>query len=84
VNRHFFLHGLSVGPELYKSMAVWLILKNTVVDRTLTCSSETLTLTKRDRKQVNIFERKVYRRILGPLYDNKKKLVDINPLPALT
>jgi len=30
-------------------------------------------LTKRDRKQLNIFERKVYRRILGPVYDNEKK-----------
>ena len=31
----------------------------------LTYASETLTLTKRDRKQLNIFERKVYRRVLG-------------------
>jgi hypothetical protein len=30
-------------------------------------------LTKRDRKQMNIFERKVYRRILGPVYDRKKE-----------
>jgi hypothetical protein len=30
-------------------------------------------LTKRDRKQLNIFERKVYRRILGPEYENKKE-----------
>jgi len=29
-------------------------------------------LTKRDRKQINFFERKVYRRILGPVYDNEK------------
>jgi len=35
--------------------------------------SETLTVTKRDRKQLNIFERKVYRRILGPVYDNEKE-----------
>jgi len=34
---------------------------------------ETWTLTKRDRKQLNIFERKVYRRILGPIYDNEKE-----------
>ena len=27
----------------------------------------------RDRKQMNIFERKVYRRILGPVYDNGKE-----------
>ena len=38
----------------------------------LTYASETWTLTKRDRKQLNIFERKVYRRILGPVYDNEK------------
>jgi hypothetical protein len=30
-------------------------------------------LTKRDRKQMKIFERKVYRRILGPVYDNEKE-----------
>ena len=28
-------------------------------------------MTKRDRQQLNIFERKVYRRILGPVYDNE-------------
>jgi hypothetical protein len=30
-------------------------------------------LTKTDIKQLNIFERKVYRRILGPVYGNKKE-----------
>jgi hypothetical protein len=39
----------------------------------LTYASETWTLTKRDRKQFNIFERKVYRRILGAVYDNEKE-----------
>ena len=48
-------------------------LKNTTTDKTLTHASETWTLTERDRKQLNIFERKVYRRILGPVYDNEKK-----------
>jgi hypothetical protein len=38
----------------------------------LTYASETWTLTKRDRKQLNINERKVHRRILGPVYDNEK------------
>jgi flagellar motor switch protein FliM len=28
---------------------------------------------KTDRKQLNVFERKVYRRILGPVHDNKKE-----------
>jgi len=48
-------------------------LKNTILDKTLTYVSETWTLTKRDRKQMNIFERKVYRRILGTVYDNEKE-----------
>jgi len=34
---------------------------------------KTWILTERDRKQMNIFERKVYRRILGPVYDNEKQ-----------
>jgi hypothetical protein len=32
-----------------------------------------LILTKTDRKQTNIFKRKVYRRILGPVYENEKE-----------
>jgi hypothetical protein len=39
----------------------------------LTYASETWILTKRNRKQMNIFERKVYSRILGPVYDTMKK-----------
>ena len=35
--------------------------------------SETWTLKKRDRKQLSVFEMKVYRRILGPVYDNEKE-----------
>jgi hypothetical protein len=50
-----------------------LILKNTTIDKTLTHASETWKLTKRDRKQMNIFERKVYRRILGPVYEIEKE-----------
>jgi hypothetical protein len=50
-----------------------LILKNTIIHKTLTYASETSTLPRRDRKQLNIFERKEYRRILGPVYDNGKE-----------
>ena len=49
-------------------------LKNTTIDKVLTYASETGTLTERDRKQLNVFERKVYRRILGPVYDKEKKI----------
>jgi hypothetical protein len=37
-----------------------------------TCTPETRILTKRDGKR-NISERKVYKRILGPVYDNEKE-----------
>ena len=40
---------------------------------TLTYASETWILTKRDRKLINIFKRKVYRRILGPVYDSENE-----------
>ena len=50
-----------------------MILKHRIIDKTLTYSLETSTLTKRDRKQLNIFERKVYTRILGPVYDKGKE-----------
>jgi hypothetical protein len=43
------------------------------MDKMLTCASETWSLKKRDRKQLNVFERKVYRRILGPVCDNGKE-----------
>jgi hypothetical protein len=46
------------------------ILQNTTTHKTH--ASETSILTKRDRKQINIFERKVHRRILGPVYDYEK------------
>jgi hypothetical protein len=54
------------------SKKIKLILKNTIINVTLIYTSETCTLTKRDRKQLNIFERKVYRKILGSVYENEK------------
>jgi len=48
-------------------------LKSTIIDTTLTYASETWILRKRDRQQINIFETKVCRRILDPVYDNEKE-----------
>ena len=41
------------------SKKIKLRIKNIIIDKTLTYASETSTLTKRDRKQLNIFKRKV-------------------------
>jgi hypothetical protein len=66
------------NKNIYKKLK--LILKNTIIDKTLTNASEKSTLTKRERKQlkilerkVYILERKVYRRILSLVYDNEKE-----------
>ena len=55
------------------SKTLKLRLKNTITDKTLTCASETWTLTKTDGKKLNIFERKVSRTILDPVHDNEKQ-----------
>ena len=58
---YFMLQKFFKNKNISKKLK--LRLKNTIIDRTLTCASETGTLTKRDRKQLNVFERKVYRGI---------------------
>jgi hypothetical protein len=68
---YFMLQIFFLNKNISKKLK--LRLKNTIIDKTLKYASETWTLTKRDRKQLNIFERKVYRRILGPVYDNGKE-----------
>jgi hypothetical protein len=46
--------------------------KKIIIDKPLTYATFTWTLTNRERKQINVFERKLNRRILGPVYDNEK------------
>jgi hypothetical protein len=71
-NKTYFMQQ-NVFKNKNVSKKLKLTLKNATIDKTLTYASEIWTLTKRDRKQMNIFERKVYRRILGPVYDNEKE-----------
>ena len=72
LTKHFMLQKFFKNKNISKKLK--LRQKNTIIDKTLTYASETWTLTKRDRKQLNIFERKMYRRILGPVYDNEKEI----------
>ena len=74
---YFMLQNFFKNKNLSKKLK--LRLQNTIIDKTFTYASETWILTKRDRKQINISKRKVYRRILGPVCDNeKRKLENIN------
>jgi len=54
---------IAMGNVVYK---LKLRPKNTIIGKTLTYASETRKLRNRDRKQMNIFEREVYRRIFRP------------------
>jgi len=71
LTKYFVLQKFFKNKNILKKLK--LRIKNTIMDKGLTYASETWTLTKRDRKQFNVFERKVYRRILGPVYDNEKE-----------
>jgi len=68
---YFMLQKFFKNKNISKKLK--LRLKNTTIDKILTNASETWTLTKSNRKQLNIFERKVYRRILGPVYDTENE-----------
>jgi len=68
---YFMLQKFFKNKNISKKLK--LRLKKTLKDKTLMYASATWMLTKRNRKQINIFERKVYRRILGPVYDNEKE-----------
>jgi hypothetical protein len=46
---------------------------NVCITLTYANASGTWILTKKDRKQMSIFERKVYRGIYGPVYENEKE-----------
>ena len=64
---------VSFPPVSPPRKLIKLRLENTIIDKTLTYATEAWILTGRGRKQINIFERKVYRRILGPVYGNEKE-----------
>jgi uncharacterized protein YtpQ (UPF0354 family) len=64
------LQTLFRNKNIYEKLK--LRLQNTTTDKTLTYASETWIITNTDIKQINTFERKVYR-ILDPVYDNEKE-----------
>jgi hypothetical protein len=72
VNKTYFMLQKFFGNK-NTSRKLKLRLNNTIIDKTLTYTSGTWILTNSDRKQIKIFERKVYKRILGPVYNNEKE-----------
>jgi len=71
LTKHIMLQKFLKNKNISKKLK--LRLKNTIIDKVLTYASETWTLTKRNRKELHVFKRKAYRRILGPVYDIEKE-----------
>jgi hypothetical protein len=55
-------------------------LKNTIIDKTLAYASETWILTQTDRRKINVCEKKMYRRSVGPVYDKEKEIGEYEPI----
>ena len=69
MNRTYFA-AISLFRSRPLSRANKIILYKTLIRPAVSCGAEAWTLTKKEEQAVLIFERKVFRRIYGPKYEN--------------
>jgi hypothetical protein len=68
---YFMLQNIFKSKNISKNIKI--CIKNTVINKILSYGSESSSLTKKERLQLNVFERKINRRIYGPVFDKKVK-----------
>jgi hypothetical protein len=68
---YFMLQNIFKSKNIPKNTKIRI--KNSVINKILSYGSELWSLTKKERLQLNVFERKIYRRIYGPVFDKKLK-----------
>jgi hypothetical protein len=70
-NRTYF-GTLSLFRSRLLSRATKILLYKTLIRPVLSYGAEAWTLTKKDKQALLVFERKIFRRIYGPKYENSK------------
>ena len=68
-NRTYF-DAISLFRSRLLSRATKIMLYKTLIRPVVSCGAETWTLTKKEEQDLLIFERKIFRRIYGPKYEN--------------
>ena len=68
-NRTYFA-AISLFRSRLLSRATKIILYKTLIRPVVSCGAEAWTLMKKQEQAVQIFERKIFRRIYGPKYEN--------------
>ena len=68
-NRTYFAT-ISLLRSRHLSRATKIILYKTLIRPVVSCGAEVWTLTEKEEQAVLIFERKIFRRIYGPKYEN--------------
>ena len=66
---YFMLQNILKSKNISKNIKIRI--KNSVINKILSYGSEAWSLTQKERLQLNVFERKIYIRIFGPVFDNK-------------
>jgi len=72
INRNYFA-AISLFSSRLLSRATKIILYKTLIRPVVLCGAEAWTLTKKEEQALLIFERKTFRRIYGPKYENAER-----------
>jgi hypothetical protein len=70
-NRTYFA-AISLFRSRLLSRATKIILYKTLIRPVVLCGAEVWTLTEKEEQALLIFERKIFRRIYGPKYENRE------------
>ena len=76
-NRTYFA-AISLFRSRLLSRVTKIILHKTLIRPVVLCGAEAWTLTKKEEKVLLIFERKIFRRICGPIYENRERKSQTN------